>query len=89
MNVKGKAKAFTRSYGFLASILPYTNVQWEKLSIFVNFLLPKLPPPKEEDLSKGILDTIDMDSYRVEKRPRGRLPIRPAVSMTDHLRFNP
>src|SRR5207249_1793425 len=27
-----------------------------------------LPAPKEEDLTKGILDTIDMDSYRVEKK---------------------
>jgi type I restriction enzyme R subunit len=65
---KGKAKAFTRTYGFLASILPYTNAEWEKLSIFLNFLVPKLPAPKEEDLSKGILEAIDMDSYRVEKQ---------------------
>ena len=65
---KGKAKAFVRSYGFLSSILPYTNAEWEKLSIFLNFLVPKLPAPKEEDLSKGILETIDMDSYRVEKK---------------------
>ena len=56
-----------RTYGFLAAILPYTNADWEKLSIFLNFLIPKLPAPKEEDLSKGILETIDMDSYRAEK----------------------
>jgi len=31
-------------------------------------LIPKLPAPKEEDLSKGILESIDMDSYRVEKQ---------------------
>ncbi len=66
VDFKGKAKAFTRTYGFLASILPYTNAGWEKLSIFLNFLMPKLPAPKEEDLSKGILESIDMDSYRVE-----------------------
>ena len=65
---KGKAKAFTRTYDFLASILPYTNAGWEKLSIFLNFLIPKLPAPKEEDLAKGILESIDMDSYRVEKK---------------------
>ena len=68
VDFKGKAKAFTRTYGFLASILPYTNAEWEKLSIFLNFLIPKLPAPKEEDLSKGILEAIDMDSYRVEKQ---------------------
>jgi type I restriction enzyme R subunit len=66
VDFKGKAKAFVRTYQFLASILPYTNAEWEKLSIFLNFLIPKLPAPKEDDLSKGILETIDMDSYRVE-----------------------
>ena len=68
VDFKGKAKAFTRTYDFLASILPYSSVDWEKLSIFLNFLAPKLPAPIEEDLAKGILESIDMDSYRVEKR---------------------
>ncbi|MBF0135829.1 MAG: type I restriction endonuclease subunit R [Magnetococcales bacterium] len=68
VDFKGKAKAFTRTYGFLASILPFSNADWEKLSIFLNFLVPKLPAPKEEDLSRGILEAIDMDSYRVEAR---------------------
>jgi type I restriction enzyme R subunit len=75
VDFKGKAKAFTRSYGFLASILPYTNAGWEKLSIFLNFLVPKLPAPKEEDLSKGILEAIDMDSYRVEKKAAIRVQL--------------
>jgi type I restriction enzyme R subunit len=68
VDFKGKAKAFVRTYGFLASVLPFTNAAWEKLSIFLNFLIPKLPAPKEEDLSKGILEAIDMESYRVEVR---------------------
>ena len=68
VDFKGKAKAFMRAYGFLSSILQYTNAEWEKLSIFLNFLVPKLPAPVEEDLSKGILESIDMDSYRVEKK---------------------
>ena len=68
VDFKGKAKAFLRTYSFLASILPYTNAGWEKRSIFLNFLVPKLPAPKEEDLSRGILEAIDMDSYRVEKQ---------------------
>ena len=68
VDFKGKAKTFVRTYGFLASILPFNNASWEKLSIFLNFLIPKLPAPKEEDLSKGILESIDMDSYRLEVR---------------------
>lgn len=68
VDFKGKAKVFCRTYGFLSSVIPYSNIEWEKLSIFLNLLLPKLPAPKEEDLSKGILQAIDMDSYRVEKK---------------------
>ena len=68
VDFKGKAKAFARTYSFLASILPYADAGWEKLSIFLDFLIPKLPAPIEPDLSKGILEAIDMDSYRVEKR---------------------
>ena len=65
---KRQAKVFLRTYAFLSSILPYNNAQWEERSIFLNFLVSKLPSPREEDLSKGVLDAIDMDSYRVEKR---------------------
>lgn len=75
VDFKGKAKAFLRTYGFLSSILPYTNAAWEKLSIFLTFLVPKLPAPVEEDLSKGILETIDMDSYRVEKQAVARIQL--------------
>jgi type I restriction enzyme R subunit len=67
VDFKAKAKAFTRTYAFLAQVLPYSNAAWEKRSIFLNFLIPKLPAPIEEDLSKGILESIDMDSYRAEK----------------------
>lgn len=63
---KGKAKSFVRAYGFLGAILTYGHPAWETLSIFLNFLIPKLPAPKEEDLSKGVLEAIDMDSYRPE-----------------------
>jgi type I restriction enzyme R subunit len=75
VELKGTAKEFLRTYGFLSSILPYTNAEWEKLSIFLTFLVPKLPAPKEEDLAKGILEAIDMDSYRVEKKAARRIQL--------------
>jgi type I restriction enzyme R subunit len=65
---KGKAKVFCRTYAFLSSVIPYSNAQWERLSIFLDLLIPKLPAPKEEDLAQGILEAIDMDSYRVERK---------------------
>ena len=65
---KSGAEAIVRTYAFLSSILPYNNQGWEERSIFLNFLIPKLPSPMEDDSSKGIPATNDMDSYWVEKR---------------------
>ena len=65
---KSSAKAFTRLYAFLSQVLPYGNPHWEKLSIFLNFLIDKLPAPVEQDLSRGVLEAVDMDSYRMERK---------------------
>ena len=65
---KSAAKAFVRTYGFLGAILPYGNADWEKLSIYLNLLIPKLPSPRDDDLSEGILESIDLNNYRPEAR---------------------
>lgn len=83
VDFKGKAKAFLRAYGFLSQVLPYTNAEWEKLSIFLTFLVPKLPAPVEEDLSRGILEAIDMDSYRVEKQSAVKIQLPDADAEID------
>lgn len=63
---KSAAKSFVRTYSFLGAILPYGNAEWEKLSIFLNLLIPKLPSPHDDDLSEGILESIDLNNYRPE-----------------------
>ena len=75
IDFKSKAKVFCRSYAFLSSIIAYSNAEWEKLSIFLNMLINKLPAPREEDLAKGILESIDMDSYRVEKKAAQKIAL--------------
>jgi type I restriction enzyme R subunit len=75
VDFKGKAKAFLRTYGFLSTILPYTVPDWEKRSIFLTFLVPKLPAPREEDPTSSILDAIDLDSYGAEKHATLRIDL--------------
>lgn len=65
---KSAAKSFCRTYSFLGAILPYGNAEWERLSIFLNLLIPKLPSPREDDLTQGIFEAIDLESYRNEAR---------------------
>ena len=83
VDFKSKAKAFCRTYDFLASVLPFSQPEWEKLSIFLNLLIGKLPAPTETDLSKGILETIDMDSYRAEKQAVQKIELADAEGTID------
>lgn len=83
VDFKGKAKAFVRTYNYLSPLLPYNVTEWEKLSIFLTFLIPKLPAPKDDDLSHGILEAIDMDSYRVEKLTPQRIKLESENGIVD------
>ena len=67
---KGKARSFVRLYSFLGALLDFNDASWEQLSIFLNFLIPKLPTPKQddEDATRDLLETINLDSYRNEIR---------------------
>ena len=72
---KGKVRGFLRAYRFLATILSFANPEWEKRSILFELLVDRLPAPVEDDLSRGILEAIDMDSYRIEKQEEQRIAL--------------
>ncbi len=65
---KSGVKAFIRTYNFLASILPIGQIEWERKVIFFEGLIYRLPTPQGEDLTHGILESIDLESYRLEKK---------------------
>ncbi len=80
---KSSAKGFVRTYGFLSAILPYGNPDWERLSIFMNFLIPKLPSPIEDDFTQGVLESIDLDSYRTEAQTQLSIQLEDADAEVD------
>ena len=61
---KNNAKSFLRVYSYLGKILEFKNQEWEKLFWYLKFLVPKLFIEKADDLAEGVLESIDMDSYR-------------------------
>jgi type I restriction enzyme R subunit len=65
---KAKARSFKRSYPFLAQIITFTAPEWERLFWFLKYLLLKLPPLNDEDLAPGVRESVDMDTYRVQKQ---------------------
>jgi type I restriction enzyme, R subunit len=65
IDFKSSAKTFVRTYNFLSSILPYSSKEWEKLSIFLTFLISKLPKPGNDDDLNEILEDVELESYRL------------------------
>ena len=63
---RAKVKTYVRLYIFLSQIVPFENPYLERLYIFLNHLQNKLGGDTSVDLAKGILDNIDMDSYRLQ-----------------------
>lgn len=67
IDFKAKTKSYLRVYSYLAKILDFNNQDWEKLFWYLKFLVSKLYIEQDDDLSEGILESIDMDSYRSSK----------------------
>jgi type I restriction enzyme R subunit len=63
---RAKVKTYVRLYIFLSQIVPFENPYLERLYIFLNHLQNKLGGESSTDLAQGILDNIDMDSYRLQ-----------------------
>jgi len=68
IDFKIKVKSFLRTYSYLAKLLDFNNLYWEQLWWYLKYLLPKLTIEEDEDLAQGIIESIDMDSYRPAKQ---------------------
>jgi len=68
IDFKIKVKSFLRTYSYLAKLLDFNNLYWEQLWWYLKYLLPKLTIEENEDLTQGIIESIDMDSYRPAKQ---------------------
>jgi len=67
VDFRTKTKSYVRLYVFLSQIVTFVNSYLERLYLFLSHLQNKLGGEGTEDLAQGILDNIDMDSYRIEK----------------------
>ena len=68
IDFKIKVKSFLRTYSYLGKLLDFNNLYWEQLWWYLKYLLPKLIIDQADDLAAGIIETIDMESYRPTKQ---------------------
>lgn len=70
---KSSIKSFLRTYPFLAAVLPFKSVEWEKLNTYFSLLIHKLPVLRGEDFTEGLIEAIDFDQYRIVKGEEQKL----------------
>ena len=59
-------QSYIRRYGYISQLMTFSDVALEKLYVFSQSLNKKLPKREHSDL-QGLLDSVDLDSFRVQK----------------------
>jgi type I restriction enzyme R subunit len=74
---RGKLQAFCNLYGFLAQVVPFFDVDLEKLYAFGRMLLRKLPQA-DRGAPVDLGDDVALHYYRLEKQAEGSLVLEVA-----------
>ena len=59
-------QSYIRLYGYISQLMTFTDVALEKLYIFGRSLNKKLPKREHSEL-QGLLESVDLDSFRVQR----------------------
>ncbi len=71
---RGRLTDYIRLYSFLSQVLTFADVDLEKLYVFARNLR-RLIPAEREDLPLEVQQSIDMESYRIQKTSNGRIKL--------------
>ena len=63
---KNTLQSFNRTYSFLTQIMPFSDVELEKLFTYTRFLYKKLPRTSQDDKFK-LGDEVSLEYYRLQK----------------------
>lgn len=83
IRTKSSIKSFLRTYTFIAAVMPYKSIEWGMLNTYYSLLVHKLPVLKDEDLTKGLIDAIDFDQYRLIKNEEQKIELENKDSEID------
>jgi type I restriction enzyme R subunit len=72
---KRNMRSYLRTYPFIAAVMPYKSIEWEMLETYYSLLIYKLPTLKDDDLTEGLIDSIDFDKYRLIKNDEQKIEL--------------
>ncbi|HEU5378680.1 MAG TPA: type I restriction endonuclease [Ktedonobacteraceae bacterium] len=85
LDFRHKLNHYTRTYAFLAQIIPFVDTDLEKLYQFARFLLRKLPI-KRDQLPIEIQQNIAIESYRLQQTSKGKIVLERGSYEIDPIR---
>ena len=78
---RSQIHSFVRLYGYISQIITFEDPGLEKLFVFLRYLRLKLPKRPQENLG-DLFDSVDLDSFRIQKRFEGSINIDGDVTLT-------
>jgi len=79
---KTKAQDYIKKYGFISQIITFQDTSLEELFIYLKFLIRKLPT-KVDPLPYEILEAVNMDSYKIDKKTETRIQLDDEEGLID------
>jgi len=75
-DIKAKIKSFIRLYAYISQIAPFESIELEKLYIYLTDLNKKLVINCKKDPIDDLVNSIDLDSIRVQKENDGSISLK-------------
>jgi len=69
---RSNIQSYIRLYGYITQIMTFTDIELEKLFVFVKYLNKKLPKREKPDV-RDILNSVDLESFRIQQTFSGRI----------------
>ena len=79
---RGQLTDYVRLYAFLAQVLTFSDVDLEKLYVFLRNLRRLLPADRPE-LPREVQQNIDMESYRIQQTGSGKITLERKTGVLD------
>lgn len=71
---RSNIQSFIRMYGYITQIMTFTDIDLEKLFVFVKYLNKKLPKREKPDIS-DIINSVDLESFRIQQTFSGKIDL--------------
>ena len=71
---RSNIQSYIRLYGYITQIMTFTDLELEKLYVFVKYLNKKLPKRGKPDVI-DILNSVDLESFRIQQTFSGRIDL--------------